>query len=135
VGTTDDYVNVGMSGNTEGQTGFGGNDISDAPNFLDADRNLAGWDTENGGAGTVANAFTEMLKLNQSDFDSDYLPSAAVTWVRAGFAPTNSAYDGTAHDGGDIGAIAYQAATSTARNMIQPVTDNVIRNITQPVTQ
>lgn len=32
---------------------------------------------------------------------------ALVKWVQAGFAPTNPAYHNTAHDGGDIGAVAY----------------------------
>ena len=37
-------------------------------------------------------------------------PKDLWTWVRAGFAPTNTALKGTAHDGTDIGAFAWTAS-------------------------
>ena len=40
------------------------------------------------------------------------LVGSLTSWVRAGWAPTNSAYHGTAHDGTDIGAVAYSASMS-----------------------
>lgn len=33
-------------------------------------------------------------------------------WIQAGYAPTNTAYRGTAHDGGDIGAVAFVQPSS-----------------------
>ena len=37
-------------------------------------------------------------------------PKDLWTWVRAGFAPTNAALRGVAHDGGDIGAFAWTSS-------------------------
>ncbi|HWQ54226.1 MAG TPA: hypothetical protein VN442_11115, partial [Bryobacteraceae bacterium] len=34
-----------------------------------------------------------------------------LAWVRAGYAPRNVALRGTAHDGGDVGAVAVLAST------------------------
>lgn len=39
-------------------------------------------------------------------------PEVLIAWVRAGFAPSNTALKGTASDGGDIGAVAAFSAAS-----------------------
>jgi hypothetical protein len=38
--------------------------------------------------------------------------TSLIPYVRAGFAPRNPALHGTAHDGGDIGAVAFQPSGS-----------------------
>lgn len=40
-----------------------------------------------------------------------------IKWIRAGYSPTNVAYHNTAHDGADIGAVAYSAAVSTTPHL------------------
>jgi hypothetical protein len=45
--------------------------------------------------------------------------TAVIAWVRAGFAPTNSAYHSTASDGTDVGAVAYAGGAAV------PVTSNI----------
>jgi hypothetical protein len=92
----------------------GANDVTGNPNFFAPTRNLKTWDTSLSGAGTVANALAEIAKRNDfTGYNSLYTISALLTYVRAGFAPTNAAYNGTAHDGTTIGAVAYQAPAST----------------------
>ena len=99
-------------------TGTAGvNDVTGDPAFVAKTRNLAAWDLSLGGAGTIANAKAQLAKLNDTDFNSAYSISALLTYVRGGFAPTNAAYHNTAHDGTDIGAVAYQAPASTGGRM------------------
>ena len=40
-----------------------------------------------------------------------------IKWVQAGYAPTNTAYHGTAHDGSDIGAVAWVSAADTSTHL------------------
>jgi hypothetical protein len=100
-----------------GTTAPGANDIklgsiSDArtqgPMFLDPSRRLEAWDASLGGPGTVAHALAQLqVAYNPSSpaYDSRYTTAALIAWVRAGFAPTDTALKGAAHDGTDIGAI------------------------------
>jgi hypothetical protein len=46
--------------------------------------------------------------------DPSLIASSLMPWVRGGFAPTNAAFHNTAHDGTDIGAVAYLAAALPA---------------------
>lgn len=70
--------------------GEGVNDISVDPQFIDHTRDIAAWDAALGGAGTAANAITELLKLNSSGFNSSYSISALTLYVSEGFRPTSS---------------------------------------------
>jgi hypothetical protein len=81
----------------------GTHDINADPGFVAPTRNLATWDASKGGSGTIAGAIAR-IQADPTLTKTDLIP-----WVRAGFAPTNVAYDGTAHDGGDIGAVDYEA--------------------------
>lgn len=86
--------------------GLGTNDLNADPLFADKTRALATWDTALGGPGTAAHAVSEMLKLNDADYNSAYSLSALMTWVGAGFAPTGAgatAYNGTGSGGANIG--------------------------------
>ena len=42
-------------------------------------------------------------------FGKDDVIMHLIHWIRAGYAPTNPKFKGTAHDGGDIGAVPWQA--------------------------
>jgi len=104
----DAYANVVITDLTEGVSdGFGANDKAVEPQFVDATRTLATWDDYLGGIGTAENAIAEMLKLNASDFDTDYTITNLMTWVGAGYAPQNSALNGAGRYGADIGAVDY----------------------------
>ena len=95
----------------------GAHDITANPNFVDPTRNIITWAaTIDPTKNTPALILAEMLKMND---DSGYNPafswSAYYTWVRAGFAPTNTALQGTGEGGVDIGAVAVQVAATVRR--------------------
>ena len=73
--------------------------VSADPDFVEPERNIAQWDLALGGAGTVAAAMARLA------VDPGLVPTL-VSYVKAGFAPTNDALQGTAHDGTDMGAVA-----------------------------
>lgn len=73
-------------------------DVSGDPNFVDITRNIKTWDTSLGGAGTLANALTELGKRNDgTGYNSAYTILALLAYVKAGFYPTNPAFN-AAHD-------------------------------------
>jgi hypothetical protein len=84
------------------------------PQFVDATRKLKTWDAYLGGPGTDAHAIAELAKLNTADHDSRYTVENLVAWVKAGFAPTNTALKDAGHDGVTIGAIEYVNPDTTA---------------------
>jgi hypothetical protein len=51
--------------------------------------------------------------------DGCYAVAAMHKWVRAGFATRNPALRGSAHDGGDVGAVPWVAAPNTADQVFQ----------------
>jgi hypothetical protein len=55
--------------------------------------------------GTAAHAIAEIKKRNLSTFDSRYTVPLYVTYIRAGYTPQATAYQSTASDAGDIGAV------------------------------
>ncbi len=115
----DVYNGVTMTGKTEGShTDFADEDQAVDPSFVDDTLNLAKWDTSLGGAGTAVNAITEFLKLNKSDYDSDYNVPDLLTYVRAGFVPTNSNLDGAGKTGDDIGAIDFSVSSGSPASMM-----------------
>jgi len=81
----------------------GANDVDGDPEFVDATRDFLSFDVSLGGDGVIANAIGRFAAQT-----AGYTPSALVEWVKAGFAPTNAAYEGASFDGGDIGAVAYE---------------------------
>lgn len=85
----------------------GANDVDQDPLFADSARTEATWDAALGGPGTTANAMAELAKKNDpSGYNPGYTVQGLLAWIRAGFAPRNAALQGTAHDSGDIGAVA-----------------------------
>lgn len=80
------------------------NDVSGDPDFVDENRDLAAWDASLGGAGTASAALARIAA-------DPMLIDDCVTWVKAGFVVRNSAFNGTAHDSGVIGAMGYTPAS------------------------
>lgn len=80
------------------------------PQFVDPTRNILTFDTLLGGPGTLAHALSELMKLNdRSGYNTAYTVAALRTYIRAGFAPQNTALHNTAQDGADIGAVPFIA--------------------------
>jgi len=88
----------------------GAHDVNGAPNFTDYTRNLRSWDASKGGPGTDASAYARIQADTTMILD-------VITWVSGGFHPTNIIYQGTAHDGGTIGAMSYQGPTVTVHDL------------------
>lgn len=100
----------------------GAHDKNVNPSFVDSTRNFAKWDLSLGGAGTVAAALARIKA------DTSLIPGL-ISYVKAGFAPTNDALVGAGHDGKDIGAVTVQPASAPVETppsteptpIIQPV--------------
>ncbi len=104
---------AGKGYNTTTTTPPGAHDVEADPQFVDNTRCFRTWDAALGGPGTNANALAELSKMNDdSGYNTEYSLTNYLAWVRAGFAPQNAAYKGTAHDGGDIGAVPVQVLTT-----------------------
>lgn len=104
----DHYFQVSITGKTEGvDVGFGLNDLNLNPSFTDSSRRISSWDTSLSGAGTAANAITEMLKLNQSGFNANYTQANLMSYTRTGLTPTNASLNGAGFGGDDIGAVDF----------------------------
>jgi hypothetical protein len=101
------------------------NDITSDPNFTDVTRSLATWgQTVHGTGGTAQQAKDKLLAINgynsttkkQSDTPSGATiygsSDSLVNWVRAGFAPRNSALKTAGEGGTYIGAMDAAASTS-----------------------
>ena len=100
----------------------GASDVNGNPNFVDIDRNIKKWDNSLGGANTVANALTELSKRNDSaGYNSSYSISNLITYVKAGFAPTNASFlaasDSVAPSNGWMGALAGGNTTNSTRTV------------------
>jgi hypothetical protein len=82
-------------------------DITANPVFIAPTRRPPGFDASLGGPGTVDHLFSELALRNGfgGSYDSRYNIQAMLTWLRAGYSPTNLFLKGKAHDGKDIGAM------------------------------
>lgn len=94
------------------------NDIAVDPQFFDDTRGLANWN----GNSTVADSLADLLAMNgydaatktQAATPSGVTPADLVTWVRAGYAPTNTALATAGYNGTYIGAVEPLRSTSAA---------------------
>jgi hypothetical protein len=100
-------------------------DVIGDPQFVDPTRNLITWYRTAKGqastgtdAGDVAAALSYLVD-HWHDGGSTHVMTDLKSWVSAGYAPTNPAYIGTAHDGGDRGAV--DAVISATRTMALPM--------------
>jgi hypothetical protein len=102
----------------------GSNDVLADPEFFDYGRNLAGWAVHKGvadGGDTNAEKVAAARALLLTDPTLVY--GDLIPWVRAGYAPTNAAYDGTAHDSGTPGAVPFQAVSGSGSVALAVVID------------
>lgn len=107
------YNLLGVESNLEFSAGTpNSNGFTSDPQFVDDTRNLAAWDTSLGGNGTVANALTELRLRNETGYDTNYVISDLVTWVKGGFAVQNADLEDAGHDSVTIGCCGYTAASS-----------------------
>lgn len=92
----------------------GTGDVTGDPGFVDSTRNFGNWAVHKGAASsgdTLATRTAAAIGLVSAD--PSLIRSDLIPWVRAGFAPTNSAFATSGHDGGVIGAVAYASAGTT----------------------
>lgn len=82
------------------------------PAFVDPTASLATWAVSRGStAGTALAQEADALTYIQAN---PALTASLNSWIQARFAPTNPAFKGAAHDGGDIGAFAYLSTSTTS---------------------
>jgi hypothetical protein len=76
---------------------------------VDIGRNMSNWDTALGGAGTVANAFTELSKRYDwtETWDPNYTIADLFDYVMGGWDVTDASLENAGHDADTIGAGAY----------------------------
>lgn len=94
------------------------NDISVDPQFVDDTRGLANWN----GNSTVLDSVNDLLAINgydaasktQASTPSGVTPADLLDWVRAGYAPTNTALATAGYGGAYIGAVEPDVATTGA---------------------
>lgn len=91
----------------------GTNDVDVDPMFINGGAKLEDWDAHLGGAGTFANAMTELGKLHLSGWNSSYNAKAALAWVRDQHKVQNTSLRDAGHDGATIGAMPFQAPIQT----------------------
>lgn len=93
---------------------YGAGDVDANPGFADTGRGALSWDASIGGAGTLASLGAGFRKMNGygGTPDPNYTYANAAAYINAGFVPSNSAFDGTACDGGDMGALDFSAAVA-----------------------
>ena len=94
----------------------GANDVTLAGDpFVDSSRTLGTWATTVRGHASFSDYLDALALFGRDGFDSADNPFAADSafdWVRAGYVVIDAALNGTAHDGGVIGAMGYQAQSA-----------------------
>lgn len=94
-------------------SGAGTGDTAVNPQYMDRTRTLATWDASLGGAGTAANAVTELLKLNGTGgtWNSAYSTRALISYVFDGYKVQASSLRNASDTGGPIGAANFHKST------------------------
>lgn len=131
----DIYSAVIITGKTEGITpGFGSSDIVNTnPGFANENAGIATFDASLGGPGTGVNAVIEFKKIGTSDYNPAYNVTDLLTHVRAAYTPSNEALDGTAKDGADFGAIAFDTTPPSPIASITTANQTVSHDVTEIV--
>jgi hypothetical protein len=88
----------------------GPNDVNVNPLLVDEDWDLAAYDAAAGGAGTVANLLAEIVKMNDSDFDSAYVVQTVLESFFAKYSVQEPTLENAGHDSITIGAAPFVAA-------------------------
>lgn len=108
-GDVNGYNNLEFSSGTPGA-----NDITGDPVFFDDTVDLDEWDHILGGAGTISAALTRL----QND---PTLITTLLSFVREGYAPTETDYEDAGHDGLTIGAVPFSGtAPATGFSFVGP---------------
>ncbi len=134
--SSDDTIYYGTTTGTIGD----GDLISVDPQFVDDERCFVKWvrvlrgdigtgawsagkraDETYTDAEPIVFGLAEMRKALDSDFDSRYTQAALKAYVREGFRPTNSAYNGTGSGGVTIGAVEYTSSTSSTTAAVKGI--------------
>jgi hypothetical protein len=111
-----------------GTAGRGASDVYANPNFVDPTRTVKTWAQQyDSGIVTIQDVGRLMVQFNGYDYSGiavTPVEGATVTncleWLRAGFAPTNSALVGAGEGGVTIGAVEYVSADETAPVLTSP---------------
>lgn len=124
VGTVYNSPMSGVPGTHDVHLGSTSNLATGGPKFVDPTRGLLAFDSHMGGPGTLAHALAALkAQFDSTDVNyvAGYTTAALVAWTKAGWAPRNAALRGTAHDSGDIGAIAWQSGAATSYTLTPPI--------------
>jgi len=99
------YTNQGRGYAAKWSATPGAHDVDGQnPNFVNGSATLTTWGVTQGGT-TEADALTIIKAAPATKV------AALLAYLASAFAPTNSAFKGTAHDGGDIGAFSVVSGT------------------------
>ena len=123
-GTVNSTLYYGVTSATKGaigsQAGWGLNDIKNVnPNLVDPTRTIQTWASQFGATDYDSSMIYVIDSVNgynrtthkQTNTASDPIPPL-LTYLRAGYTPTNAAIATAAHDGTTIGALAYAPSVS-----------------------
>jgi hypothetical protein len=126
-GTNGASYRTGPGGDGDMWTTNPANPIDVDPQFVDDTRNLATWyrSLAGGTPGTRAADMTLALEAIAQQYDPDITPitgatpTAAYTWIRDGYKPTNTALktDVSANNGGWIGAVEGVSSATVAKSV------------------
>ena len=107
------FTNQGRSYASKWSITPGANDVPSVdPAFVDSARSLATWAVTRGSvSATLADKEADACAYLAAD--PTLTASSLLPYLTAGWQPTAAALRGTAHDGGDIGAIEMAEASST----------------------
>lgn len=113
-------VTSATKGSIGSQTGWGLNDkINTNPNFVAPTRNVQSWASQYGATdydSSIIYVIDSVNGYNRTTHKQTSTPGHTITelltYIRAGYTPTNAAIATAAHDGTTIGALAYVAAVS-----------------------
>lgn len=121
-------------------TGYGGNDLVDVdPEFFDDTRDFTSWAGIFASAATSDAGMEDLTSINGYDSINRTQDPALITsntvadmvsWIRAGFAPTNPLYEASGLGGVDIGAIPYQAAGGGGTGAI---VKSIVTSLVRPI--
>jgi hypothetical protein len=120
-------------GGKYGDDGKGLHDVYANPSFYDGTRSTSTWSTSLGGDGTALSVIQEMLKLNGYDingtattYNSNYSTTNLLSYIRAGYAPTNSAFKAASYDGLDIGAVSVVDVVAPTVSITTPANSSTV---------
>ncbi len=98
----------------------GAHDVEADPAFVDNTRSFWKWAISRGSTGTTISAQVAD-GLSYIRAVPTLTRTSLIPYIQAGFAPTNASLHGTAHDAGDIGAVAYVSTGNRRRRSLMMI--------------